>query len=74
MTGSVTGNQVPERGILHQSGDVKTVFFALFIFSLGYLAGPQFFANLNRRSTRGTSPPVGLVKSSLQVAARLRGL
>ncbi|MCX5206798.1 aspartate-alanine antiporter [Streptomyces sp. NBC_00237] len=34
------------------SGDVKTVFFALFIFSLGYLAGPQFFANLNRKSLR----------------------
>ncbi|MEE4490248.1 aspartate-alanine antiporter [Streptomyces sp. BE230] len=32
--------------------DVKTVFFALFIFSLGYLAGPQFFANLNRSSLR----------------------
>lgn len=32
--------------------DVKTVFFALFIFSLGYLAGPQFFANLNRKSLR----------------------
>ncbi|MEV5675069.1 MULTISPECIES: aspartate-alanine antiporter [unclassified Streptomyces] len=32
--------------------DVKTVFFALFIFSLGYMAGPQFFANLNRRSLR----------------------
>ncbi|MGC4946415.1 aspartate-alanine antiporter [Streptomyces sp. DT224] len=32
--------------------DVKTVFFALFIFSLGYLAGPQFFANLNRHSLR----------------------
>lgn len=32
--------------------DVKTVFFALFIFSLGYMAGPQFFANLNRNSLR----------------------
>ncbi|WP_299527742.1 aspartate-alanine antiporter [uncultured Streptomyces sp.] len=32
--------------------DVKTVFFALFIFSLGYMAGPQFFANLNRGSLR----------------------
>ncbi|WP_424217213.1 aspartate-alanine antiporter (plasmid) [Streptomyces sp. BI20] len=32
--------------------DVKTVFFALFIFALGYLAGPQFFAHLNRRSLR----------------------
>ncbi|QNP66175.1 aspartate-alanine antiporter [Streptomyces genisteinicus] len=34
------------------SDDVKTVFFALFIFALGYLAGPQFFRNLNRRSLR----------------------
>ncbi|MGH4028441.1 aspartate-alanine antiporter [Actinomycetota bacterium Odt1-20B] len=33
-------------------GDVKTVFFALFIFALGYMAGPQFFANLNRKSLR----------------------
>ncbi|KYH45098.1 aspartate-alanine antiporter [Branchiibius sp. NY16-3462-2] len=32
--------------------DVKVVFFALFIFSLGYMAGPQFFANLNKRSLR----------------------
>ncbi|MEU8774411.1 aspartate-alanine antiporter [Streptomyces sp. NPDC048606] len=32
--------------------DVKTIFFALFIFALGYLAGPQFFANLNRKSLR----------------------
>ncbi|MCX5410947.1 aspartate-alanine antiporter [Streptomyces sp. NBC_00059] len=32
--------------------DVKTVFFALFIFSLGYMAGPQFFSNLNRGSLR----------------------
>ncbi|MGW4703565.1 aspartate-alanine antiporter [Streptomyces sp. NPDC004285] len=34
------------------SDDVKTIFFALFIFSLGYLAGPQFFNNLNRKSLR----------------------
>ncbi|MFI6941489.1 aspartate-alanine antiporter [Streptomyces sp. NPDC050418] len=34
------------------SDDVKTVFFALFIFALGYMAGPQFFANLNRKSLR----------------------
>ncbi|MBO9726699.1 MAG: aspartate-alanine antiporter [Novosphingobium sp.] len=26
--------------------DVKTVFFALFIFALGYTGGPQFFANI----------------------------
>ncbi|MET8688983.1 aspartate-alanine antiporter [Streptomyces sp. NPDC004732] len=34
------------------SDDVKTIFFALFIFALGYLAGPQFFSNLNRESLR----------------------
>ncbi len=34
------------------SNDVKTVFFALFIFALGYMAGPQFFRNLNRKSLR----------------------
>ncbi|WP_055702607.1 aspartate-alanine antiporter [Streptomyces silaceus] len=34
------------------SDDVKTIFFALFIFALGYMAGPQFFANLNRKSLR----------------------
>ncbi|MER8044349.1 aspartate-alanine antiporter [Streptomyces sp. NPDC094032] len=34
------------------SDDVKTIFFALFIFSLGYMAGPQFFANLNKKSLR----------------------
>ncbi|WP_369214834.1 aspartate-alanine antiporter [Streptomyces flavofungini] len=34
------------------SGDVKTVFFALFIFALGYMAGPQFFSQLNRGSLR----------------------
>ncbi|MEV7196413.1 aspartate-alanine antiporter [Streptomyces sp. NPDC093510] len=34
------------------SDDVKTVFFALFIFALGYMAGPQFFAHLNRGSLR----------------------
>ncbi|MFD0368704.1 aspartate-alanine antiporter [Streptomyces sp. NPDC127114] len=32
--------------------DVKTIFFAIFIFALGYMAGPQFFANLNRKSLR----------------------
>ncbi|NEB78261.1 aspartate-alanine antiporter [Streptomyces sp. SID14478] len=34
------------------SNDVKTVFFALFIFALGYMAGPQFFRNLNKKSLR----------------------
>ncbi|MGW2226056.1 aspartate-alanine antiporter [Streptomyces formicae] len=34
------------------SDDVKTIFFALFIFALGYMAGPQFFANINRGSLR----------------------
>ncbi|WP_405016714.1 aspartate-alanine antiporter [Kitasatospora sp. NBC_00070] len=34
------------------NADVKNVAFALFIFSLGYLAGPQFFANLNAKGLR----------------------
>lgn len=34
------------------SADVKNVAFALFIFSLGYMAGPQFFANLNAKGLR----------------------
>ncbi|MEU3459243.1 aspartate-alanine antiporter [Streptomyces sp. NPDC006733] len=32
--------------------DVKTIFFALFIFALGYMGGPQFFAHLNRKGLR----------------------
>lgn len=31
---------------------VKNIAFALFIFTLGYMAGPSFFASLNRRSMR----------------------
>ncbi len=31
-------------------GSVKTVFFALFIYAVGYQGGPQFFHALNRRS------------------------
>ncbi|MFB9661137.1 aspartate-alanine antiporter [Glycomyces mayteni] len=31
---------------------VKTIAFALFIFTLGYISGPTFFASLNRKSLR----------------------
>lgn len=31
---------------------VKSVFFAVFIFALGYAGGPQFFANLNAKGLR----------------------
>lgn len=31
---------------------VKNIAFALFIFTLGYISGPSFFASLNRRSLR----------------------
>ncbi|MGW2395086.1 aspartate-alanine antiporter [Kitasatospora sp. NPDC001664] len=34
------------------NADVKNVAFALFIFSLGYMAGPQFVANLNAKGLR----------------------
>ncbi|AZT92082.1 aspartate-alanine antiporter [Brevibacterium aurantiacum] len=41
-------------GSQHVSIDdgVRTVFFALFIFSLGYMAGPQFFSSLNKGTLR----------------------
>ncbi|GHD69768.1 aspartate-alanine antiporter [Jeongeupia chitinilytica] len=31
---------------------IKSLFFALFIFALGYAGGPQFFANLNAKGLR----------------------
>ena len=31
---------------------VKTIAFALFIFTLGYISGPTFFASLNRKSLK----------------------
>lgn len=34
------------------SPELRNVAFALFIFTLGYLAGPSFFAHLNRRALR----------------------
>ncbi|MFE0461002.1 aspartate-alanine antiporter [Kitasatospora sp. NPDC058965] len=34
------------------NSDVKNVAFALFIFSLGYIAGPQFVSNLNAKGLR----------------------
>src|SRR5690242_19833165 len=34
------------------SPQVKAVCFGLFIFSVGYKSGPQFFASLNRASTK----------------------
>lgn len=33
-------------GGIHVSDEVKNIFFALFIFMVGYLGGPQFFASL----------------------------
>jgi len=34
------------------SDDAKNIFFAIFIFSLGFVAGPQFFAHLNREGLK----------------------
>ena len=43
--------------VLGQSGvvidpSVKSLFFAIFIFALGYLGGPQFFSSLNAKGLR----------------------
>lgn len=44
------------------NAQVKDIAFALFIFSLGYVGGPQFFASLNRRGLRyGTFPLIEVV-------------
>ncbi len=34
------------------NGQVKSIFFALFIFMVGYIGGPQFFAAFNRSSLK----------------------
>lgn len=34
------------------NSEVKNIAFALFIFTLGYMSGPSFFASLNRKSLR----------------------
>ncbi|WP_106397386.1 aspartate-alanine antiporter [Actinocorallia populi] len=39
-------------GEVSLNDQVKNIAFALFIFTLGYLSGPSFFASLNRRSLR----------------------
>ena len=35
---------------VQSDGGIKTIFFALFIYAVGYQGGPQFFHALNRRS------------------------
>ncbi len=50
ITGSlIVGMLLGQLGI-HLDGSVKTVFFALFIYAIGFQGGPQFFRALNRRS------------------------
>ncbi|WP_018350699.1 aspartate-alanine antiporter [Longispora albida] len=59
--------------VIGQSGvvldpEVKSLAFALFIFTLGYIGGPQFFANLNRKGLRYAVFPAVEVVSVLAVA------
>ncbi|MGH8877297.1 MAG: aspartate-alanine antiporter [Stackebrandtia sp.] len=39
-------------GGISLNDEVKNIAFALFIFTLGYISGPSFFASLNRKSLR----------------------
>jgi putative transport protein len=39
-------------GTISVDDQVKQIAFALFIFTLGYISGPSFFASLNRRSLK----------------------
>ena len=52
---------VGELGEVTLDGQVKNIAFALFIFTLGYMSGPSFFASLNRNSLRyrGVHPDRG---------------
>ncbi|MDX6742257.1 aspartate-alanine antiporter [Actinocorallia sp. A-T 12471] len=48
---------------------VKNIAFALFIFTLGFISGPSFFASLNRRSLRYAVFPVIEVTCLLGITA-----
>ncbi len=42
----IMGVFIGQVGGIHIDDDIKNIFFALFIFMVGYLGGPQFFASL----------------------------
>jgi len=42
----IMGVLLGQVGGIHVSNDIKNMFFSLFIFMVGYLGGPQFFASL----------------------------
>jgi AspT/YidE/YbjL antiporter-like protein len=48
----VIGAQTVNGKHITVNSDVKNIMFALFIFSLGYIAGPGFVANLNAKGLR----------------------
>ncbi|MFA9439622.1 aspartate-alanine antiporter [Uliginosibacterium sp. sgz301328] len=59
------------------AASIKNFFFALFIFSLGYAGGPQFFANLNAKGLRlgcFCLIEVAIVIALVLAATRLFGL
>jgi aspartate-alanine antiporter len=80
--GSVAGTLlaavvVGAQGTVTLSPHVKAVCFAIFIFSVGFKSGPQFFASLNRSSTKPillTVVVCGTGLLAVVVAARLFGL
>jgi putative transport protein len=68
---------VGELGEVTLDGQVKNIAFALFIFTLGYMSGPSFFASLNRNSLRYgvfTLIEVGTVLAVTAVAILLLNL
>ncbi len=48
----IIGVLVGQVGGIHVSDDIKNIFFSLFIFMVGYLGGPQFFASLKPSSVK----------------------
>jgi putative transport protein len=56
----IIGVLLGQVGGIHVSEDVKNVFFSLFIFMVGYLGGPQFFASLKPSSVKYLAAALGM--------------
>lgn len=56
----IVGVLLGQVGGIHVSEDVKDIFFSLFIFMVGYLGGPQFFASLKPSAIKYLIAAIGM--------------
>lgn len=56
----IVGVILGQVGGIHINEEIKNVFFALFIFMVGYLGGPQFFASLKPSAVRYLIAAIGM--------------